>query len=114
MNKRILEFVKAILHHSGILFTGGFFIGLVNLWQLTGHNVRPAVGWAIAMVALLAACFRAWNEQAQKAENAGRATAASAKPDIRISLSAEGTPPSQTIKVVASQRVKILRLEYML
>lgn len=34
--------------------------------------------------------------------------------EFSMSLAAEGTPPSQTIKVAASTPIKIIRLEYML
>jgi hypothetical protein len=66
--RRILKFAGAVLHHWGILFTGGMFIGAVTLWQNTGHYLSPKVEWMIAAVAVLVACFKAWNEQFERAE----------------------------------------------
>ena len=56
------------MHHWGILSTGGVLIGLVSIWQMTGHGVSPLVGWAIGGLAVLGACFKAWNEQLERAE----------------------------------------------
>lgn len=66
--KRIWKFVRAVLHHWGILITGGVGIGLVSLWQMTGHKLSPQVGWIIGALAALVACFKAWNEQYERAE----------------------------------------------
>jgi hypothetical protein len=57
------------LHHWGILFTGGIGIGAVSLWQITGHYLSPTLGWVIAAFAVLGACFKAWNEQFERAES---------------------------------------------
>lgn len=67
--KRIWKFTRAVLHHWGILFTGGVGIGALGLWQMTGHNLSPKVGWIVGGLAVLAACFKAWNEQYERAES---------------------------------------------
>jgi len=66
--KRIWKFVGAVGHHWGILSTGGFLIGVVNLWQNTGHTIAKGIGWLIGVGALLVAFFKAWNEQYERAE----------------------------------------------
>jgi len=42
--------------------TGGFTIGLLSIWQGTGHTTKPWAYWAVAIVGLGAACFRAWRD----------------------------------------------------
>jgi hypothetical protein len=36
------------------------------------------------------------------------------KQKLRVTVSAEGTPPSQVLKVVANRQVEVSRVEYML
>ncbi len=36
------------------------------------------------------------------------------KPKLRLTVSAEGTPPSQVLKIVANRQVEVLRVDYML
>lgn len=67
--RRIWKFIRAVLHHWGILVTGGVAIGAVSLWQMTGHNLPPTIGWIIGALAVLAAFFKAWNEQYERAES---------------------------------------------
>src|SRR5437588_8648946 len=101
---RIWRFTRAVSRHWGILCTGGFCIGVLNLWQLTGHSVRPAVGWSIGIASVIAACFKAWNEQADLAERAARAGAP--KPELRMEFYAEGVPPHQVIRVSANRPIE--------
>ncbi len=42
------------------------------------------------------------------------AAAAPVKQKLRVTVSAEGTPPSQVLKVLANRQVEVLRVEYML
>lgn len=46
--------------------TSGAIIGALSIWQSTGHTVRPTVYWAIALIGLLFATYRAWNDQYQE------------------------------------------------
>lgn len=66
--KRIWKFIRAVGHHWGILSTGGFFIGIVNLWQNTGHALAKGAAWLIGIGTLLVAFFKSWNEQYERAE----------------------------------------------
>jgi hypothetical protein len=34
-----LKFLTAVLKHWGVIVTGGMVIGLLSLWQNTGHVV---------------------------------------------------------------------------
>jgi len=43
--------------------TGGFLIGIVGVWQGTGHKVSSTVYWGIALIALFIAFFWAWDEE---------------------------------------------------
>ena len=52
--------------------TGGFFIGLVGIWQETGHTVRPGLYWGIALVALFIAFYKARAEERDAKEEALR------------------------------------------
>jgi hypothetical protein len=36
---------------------------------MIGHNLSPKIGWIIGALAVLGACFRAWNEQYERAES---------------------------------------------
>ena len=66
--RRLLEFTVAVLHHWGALVTGGVLIGILSIWQSTGHTVRPWVYSSIAIVALFVGFFRAWNDKAKQLE----------------------------------------------
>lgn len=43
--------------------TGGLLIGLISIWQNTGHQVPGKVFWIIAILGIFVACYRAWNEE---------------------------------------------------
>jgi hypothetical protein len=63
-----LDFIWAVRRHWGSLVTGGCFIGVISLWQSTGHYVRPGVYWSIAIIALFVACYKAWAEERKAKE----------------------------------------------
>jgi hypothetical protein len=115
--KRVWKFVQAVAHHWGILTTGGVLIGALALWQNTGHYLSPKVEWVIAGIAVLGACFKAWNEQFERAESLVaevQKPATPQRPKLEMVVSAEGHPPSQTLKLVANQPVTVSRIDYML
>lgn len=66
--RRIGRYFFAIAHHWGSLVTGGTLIGLLGIWQSTGHFVGIWVYWGIAIGALLMASFKAWDEQLANVE----------------------------------------------
>jgi hypothetical protein len=68
--RRVSQFLQAVLKHWGVLVTGGFAIGVLGIWQGTGHPVRPWVYWIVAIVGLLVAFFKAWNDQVNEKEKA--------------------------------------------
>lgn len=68
MTKRIVTFLLAVVWHWGNLLTAGVPIGILSMWQLTGHSVRPWVGWAIGLYAVLVGSFRAWDAQRNATE----------------------------------------------
>jgi len=63
IGNRAWQFLIAVVRHWGALVTGGVVIGLLWLWQGTGHTVKPWVFWLVAVVALFIASFKAWNDQ---------------------------------------------------
>jgi hypothetical protein len=83
MPSQAVRFVKSACHHWGSLVTGGFFIGVLALYQATGHRVAPWFYWAVAMLAVFPACFKAWEEQYQRAEKASAEAASLRWPEDR-------------------------------
>jgi hypothetical protein len=67
---RIGQFIYAVAKHWGVLVTGGTIIGLLGIWQGMGHLLRPWVYGIVAIVALLLAFFKAWNDQVDEKERA--------------------------------------------
>jgi hypothetical protein len=67
---RISQFLQAVVTHWGVLVTGGFAIGVLGIWQGTGHQVRPWVYWIVAIIGLFLAFFKAWNDQVNEKEQA--------------------------------------------
>lgn len=66
--RRVWKFCKAVAPHWGALVTGGVLIGIIGIWQGTGHPVKPGFYWAIAIAAMVIATFRVWNDQANIVE----------------------------------------------
>ncbi len=64
-----LRFADAVRIHWGGIVTSGAIIGALGIWQSTGHIVKPNVYWAIALLGLLFATYRAWNDQYQQFEH---------------------------------------------
>lgn len=64
----IINFALAVRKHWGALVTGGALIGLLGIWQGTGHSVPAWVYSAIALIALFAAFYKAWKEKAEQVE----------------------------------------------
>jgi hypothetical protein len=60
---QILQFIRAIVRHWGALVTGGALIGIVGIWQGTGHAVSPTIYWVVAILGIIGACYLAWNEE---------------------------------------------------
>lgn len=68
MNKKLWHFIVSVSKHWGSLVTGGVVIGVIGLWQNTGHPVPAWAYWLVAIIAFFVACFRAWSEQGDRAE----------------------------------------------
>jgi hypothetical protein len=64
-----VEFVRAVFKHWGALVTSGAVIGALGIWQGTGHFIPHWVYWLVAAVGLVAACYKAWNEERQNVVN---------------------------------------------
>ena len=62
---KLRDFIVVVVRHWGSLVTGGVLIGVLGLWQNTGHSVPPTLYWAIALSALLLAGYKAWNDKAK-------------------------------------------------
>jgi predicted nucleotide-binding protein len=105
----------------------GLTVSTNNKGFAESGNPRSQAKWKAAIAELVkAGLLEPLSEEAFGITNAGYETAERmraeqgtkpiAKPtrDFSISLSVDGTPPSQTIKVSASVAVRIVRLEYML
>jgi hypothetical protein len=67
MIRRILQFGAAITKTWGAKVTGGVVIGALGMWQLTGHSVKPWVGWVVIVGGIIVACFEVWNGQIEVA-----------------------------------------------
>ena len=60
---KLFSWISSVARHWGTLVTGGVFIGLLGVWQGTGHSVPHWLYWLIAILALFIACFRAWLDE---------------------------------------------------
>jgi hypothetical protein len=69
---RIWRYFKAVCHYWGALVTGGFVIGFLAVWQGTGHNIKLWISIDIAIIAILIATFRAWDDQVNTIELAAK------------------------------------------
>lgn len=74
-----------------------------------GLQVQPAASYIRNVTAV-----KALADAIVNAITANSVTAAPAKPKLRLTVSAEGTPPSQVLKIVANRQVEVSRVEYML
>lgn len=84
-----LKFITAVLKHWGVIVTGGIVIGLLSLWQNTGHGVPPGVYWAVAVVGLLTAFYRTWLDQYKqvvKLTSERQVDAAKQRTEVRLAL----------------------------
>src|SRR5438477_10256382 len=59
----ISRFCRAVVGHWGLLVTSGTIIGMNGIWQSTVHHVPGYVYWAIAVIGLFIAFYRAWREE---------------------------------------------------
>lgn len=64
MHLRLLgTFVMAVARHWGSLVTGGIVIGVLGIWQNTGHSINSGVYWGVAIVGLFIAFYKAWLDE---------------------------------------------------
>lgn len=97
------------------------------VWS-SGHVQRILWG-CLAVAALLVGSYRVWrkeridssahlavkeSELAELRERVASLTAKQQKQRLRMTVSAEGNPPSQTFRLVANQPVTVSRVDYML
>ena len=70
----MFRFLRAVARHWGSLVTSGAIIGAIGIsigiWEATGHHVPAIVYWAIGVVGLFFAFYRAWNEERNAKEKA--------------------------------------------
>jgi hypothetical protein len=85
--RRIWQFCQSVLRHWGTLVTGGAIIGGIGIWQGSGNAVNPWVYWTIAIIALVIACFKTWNDQVDIAQKAVAAKDALEWPENRPMIS---------------------------
>lgn len=57
-----LIFLKGLMRHWGALVTGGFLVGVLGIWQATGHSVSPWIYWTIAIGSFIVSAYRVWLE----------------------------------------------------
>lgn len=60
---KILLWIDAVRQHWGSLVTGGALIGVLGIWQSTGHYVKPYIYWVLAIGCLLIASYKAWADE---------------------------------------------------
>lgn len=65
-----LRFADALVRYWGSIVPAGVLIGILGIWQSTGHKVPPSVYWAIAVLGLVPAAYRAWRDEHQQLEEA--------------------------------------------
>jgi hypothetical protein len=98
------------------------------VWS-SGHVQRVLWG-SLAVVAAVFGSYRVWRKEridastrleSLRAEKdseinrlCDRVTEITSKPDFEMKVSAEGTPPSQVLKIVANRLVTVSRVDYML
>jgi len=63
MRRRVWQFIIELTRTWGGRVTGGWVIGIVGIWGLTGHPIAPIVGWAIGIGGIIIAAFQVWNRQ---------------------------------------------------
>jgi hypothetical protein len=68
MNKKLWLYIVSVSKHWGSLVTGGVIIGVIGIWQNTGHPVPVWAYWLVAIVAFFIGSFNAWSEQVEHAE----------------------------------------------
>ena len=61
--RSFFQFAWAVLKHWGAIVTGGIFIGLLGIWEGTGHHVAPTVYWIVAISGTFIGCYKAWNDE---------------------------------------------------
>ena len=61
-----LEFFNAVRRHWGSLVTSGAGIGVLGIWQSTGHFVSHSVYWSVAVIGLVVAFYRTWFDEHQQ------------------------------------------------
>jgi hypothetical protein len=84
---RVLQFVLAVTRRWGILVTGGVVMGVIGIWQGSGHAVDPRLYEGIAALDVLVAIFRAWSEQAEAKEKAEKRIAElEGRPEITLDI----------------------------
>jgi hypothetical protein len=64
--RNFLGYLGALVRHWGVFVTGGAFIGLLAIWQETGHPVAHWIYWTIAVVGIAVAPYKAWLEERQR------------------------------------------------
>ncbi|HKV93107.1 MAG TPA: hypothetical protein VJW20_11230 [Candidatus Angelobacter sp.] len=72
--RRAWIFTQSVANYWGSLVTGGITIGLLGVWQQTGHHVWTFSYWVVAVIAFFVACFKAWNVKAEQVEAYGFST----------------------------------------
>jgi hypothetical protein len=63
VNKEPFIFLNSVRKHWGSLVTSGSIIGVLSIWQGTGHSVRAWIYWLVAILGFTIACFQTWNKQ---------------------------------------------------
>jgi hypothetical protein len=61
--KLVFRFCSDVIHQWGSLVTSGAIIGVIGIWQATGHPVPPSVYWSIAGIGLFIAFYLAWRKE---------------------------------------------------
>lgn len=99
-----LKFIVAVARHWGVLVTGGVLIGVVSLWQNTGHLVPHYVSWSIAVIGLVIAFYRTWREENQKVASLTAALVEKAKEQSHETLKQRQEMQRELVRALTSLR----------
>jgi hypothetical protein len=87
-------FANEVRKHWAALVTGGTLIGLLGIWQGTGHAVPTSVYWTIALVGLVVACCKAWIAKYEEVEKLKEEMQSkSGRPDLTAQFEVVDSPP---------------------
>jgi hypothetical protein len=58
-----LSYLNSVRKHWGTLVTSGAGIGVLGIWQSTGHFVPHWVYWSVGCIGLVVAFYKTWPDE---------------------------------------------------